>query len=155
MIISAALIPLVAATLVSATKQTRKAPAPHSAPARPTREDYIREQQMALAKTNAMVAEERERTRQKKQAIADAKLRFDMMMSEFDMEHLRVTLEDLNASLEMAENEALKYRHAGDERREDKAMNTIRVRRNQIHAAQRNLAKAEFARRIADYQLNG
>ena len=154
MIITAALIPLVAATLVSAKKQTNKAPAPAPKPSRPTVDDYIREQQMALAKTNAMIAEERERTRQKKQAIADAKLRFDMMMSEFDIEHLSVTLEDLNESFEKATADALKYHHAGDARREEQAKNRVMVQRNKIHAAQKNLAKAEFARRVAAYQLD-
>lgn len=150
MTITAILILTVAALLLFSKKQT-----PREEPSsRPTREDYVREQQLAIAKTNLMVEQEKAKVLAKKQTIANAKLQFDIMMSEFDIEHLSVTLEDLNESFEKATADALKYHHSGDSRREEQAKNKVIVQRNKIHAAQKNLAKAEFARRIAAYQLD-
>lgn len=149
MTISAILI-LVVAVMIALSRK-RPEPEPTQEPSR--REAYVQEQEQALAKVNDMIMTEQERVREIRRNVANAKLQFAMAQADFDIAFLDETLDDLNESFEKATADALKFRNAGDEKREEQAKQKVMVQRNKIHAAQKKLAKAKFDKGIAEYQL--
>lgn len=120
--------------------------------------------QQANEEVAARIALEREQMRQAKaiekheaelakheKRIAD--LEFKAEQASADIEHLRVTLEDLNESFEMACQMADKAHAAGDDKREEQAKNKILTLRNKIHSAESRLAKAQHTREMAQREL--
>ena len=69
-------------------------------------------------------------------------VQFKINQAEKDIQHLRIDLDDLRESFELACQEADRCHHAGDVRGEEKAKERVRVKRNQIHAAEKRLDKA-------------
>lgn len=83
--------------------------------------------------------------------IAD--LEFKAEQASADIEHLRVVLDDLNESFELACQMADKAHAAGDDKREEQAKNKILTLRNKIHSAESRLAKAQHTREMAQREL--
>lgn len=144
-------ITIITVAVMIALSRKRPEPEPTQEPSR--REAYVQEQEQALAKVNEMIMTEQERVRDIRRNVANAKLQFAMAQADFDIAFLDETLDDLNESFEKATADALKFRNAGDEKREEQAKQKVMVQRNKIHAAQKKLAKAKFDKGIAEYQL--
>lgn len=100
---------------------------------------------------------EREQARQAEQIAKHEKriadLEFKAEQASADIEHLRVVLDDLNESFEMACQMADKAHAAGDDKREEQAKNKILTLRNKIHSAESRLAKAQHTREMAQREL--
>ena len=120
--------------------------------------------QRANEEVAARIALEREQMRQAKaiekheaelakheKRIAD--LEFKAEQASADIEHLRVVLDDLNESFELACQMADKAHAAGDDKREEQAKNKILTLRNKIHSAESRLAKAQHTREMAQREL--
>ena len=120
--------------------------------------------QRANEEVAARIALEREQMRQAKaiekheaelakheKRIAD--LEFKAEQASADIEHLRVVLDDLNESFELACQMADKAHAAGDDKREEQAKSKILTLRNKIHSAESRLAKAQHTREMAQREL--
>lgn len=59
------------------------------------------------------------------------------------IDHLEVTLEDLNESFDLACQNAEHFHNAGNTMKEEQAKNRVRALRNQIHATELKLDKAK------------
>lgn len=83
--------------------------------------------------------------------IAD--LEFKAAQASADIEHLRVVLDDLNESFELACQMADKAHNAGDDKREEQAKNKILTLRNKIHSAEAKMAKAQHTKELCKMQM--
>lgn len=107
-----------------------------------------RREQEKLAKEQAKQAEQLAKHEKR---IAD--LEFKAEQASADIEHLRVVLDDLNESFDLACQMADKAHAAGDDKREEQAKNKILTLRNKIHSAESRLAKAQHTREMARREL--
>lgn len=120
--------------------------------------------QRANEEVAARIALEREQMKQAKaiekheaelakheKRIAD--LEFKAEQASADIEHLRVVLDDLNESFELACQMADKAHAAGDDKREEQEKNKILTLRNKIHSAESKMAKAQHTREMAQREL--
>jgi chromosome segregation ATPase len=100
---------------------------------------------------SAEQAKQAEQLAKHEKRIAD--LEFKAEQASADIEHLRVVLDDLNESFELACQMADKAHAAGDDKREEQAKNKILTLRNKIHSAESRLAKAQHTREMAQREL--
>lgn len=107
-----------------------------------------RREQEKLAQEQARQAEQLAKHEKR---IAD--LEFKAEQASADIEHLRVVLDDLNESFELACQMADKAHAAGDDKREEQAKSKILTLRNKIHSAESRLAKAQHTREMAQREL--